>query len=110
MLRDLIDTCYSGADGKFELQECLISVLRVVKAVNDSLHQVNICNLPPLLHPLGSLICQDTFTVVTENKSQSQILFRNKPQSRHVLLYEKFLIFCRKESDGDGGCNYQYKF
>ena len=109
MLRDLIDTCYSPDDGKFELQECLISVLRVVRSVNDSLHRVNITNLPPLLLPLGTLICQDTFTVVTENKSQSQILFRNKPQSRHVLLYDNFLIFCRKETDHDT-INYQYKF
>ncbi len=32
--------------------------------------------LPEVLHPLGSLVCQESFSVLTENKSQSQILFR----------------------------------
>ena len=40
------------------VQECLDSVLRVIRSVNDSLHQVNILHLPALLQPLGSLICQ----------------------------------------------------
>ena len=72
----------------FELDECLEAMLAVIKAVNDSLHQINIkvifpnshlgikCifqGLPEILHPLGSLVCQETFTVVTENKSQSQL-------------------------------------
>ena len=42
----------------FYVQECLDSVLRVLRSVNDSLHQVNILHLPALLQPLGSLICQ----------------------------------------------------
>ena len=45
-----VDLCY--------VQECLDSVLRVIRSVNDSLHQVNILHLPALLQPLGSLICQ----------------------------------------------------
>ena len=61
---------------KYTLELSLDSILVVIKAVNDSLHTPNIKSLPEVLQPLGSLICQETFTVTTENKSQSQLLFR----------------------------------
>ena len=55
--------------------------------------------------------------MVTENKSQSQILFRNRPQQRHILLYENYLIFCKLlgETDspaerGSSEPKYQFKF
>ena len=56
--------------------------------------------------------CQETFTVVTENKSQSQILFCNRPQTRHVLLYDNYLILCRVSEAGhvSSRVGYQYKF
>ena len=48
---------------------------------------------------------------MTENKSQSQVLFRNRAQTRHVLLYENYLIFCRVSMDHmEPRTNYQYKF
>ena len=58
---------------------------------------------------------QETFTVVTENKSQSQILFCNRAQTRHVLLYDNYLIFCRVSEAGpservSSRVSYQYKF
>ena len=46
-------------------------MLGVIKLVNDSLHQPNIKGLPEELFPLGSLIYQETFLVLTI-KSQSQ--------------------------------------
>ena len=58
MLKDLLGTCQTQRSGRFELQECLAAVLRVIRSVNDSLHRVNITNLPSLLDPLGSLVCQ----------------------------------------------------
>ena len=66
--------------------------------------------LPEVLHPLGSLVCQDTFSVVTENKTGSHI-FRNKQQIRHLLLYENHLIFCKQFGDKSGSTvSYQFKF
>ena len=50
--------CLCAFVDPFYVQECLDSVLRVIRSVNDSLHQVNILHLPALLQPLGSLICQ----------------------------------------------------
>ena len=55
--------------------------------------------------------------MVTENKSQSQILFRNRAQQRHILLYENYLIFCKLVGEAEspaerGGSEpkYQFKF
>ena len=109
LLKDLSDSSLNALCGRFELEESFESMLSVIKAVNDSLHQVNIRGLPEVLHPLGSLICQESFAVLTENKSQSQILFRNSKQRRHVILYENHLIFC-KQLNEKGGTSYQFKF
>ena len=109
LLKDLSDSSLNALCGRFELEESFESMLSVIKAVNDSLHQVNIRGLPEVLHPLGSLICQESFSVQTENKSQSQILFRNNKQRRHVLLYENHLIFCKQGTE-KGETSYQFKF
>jgi len=109
LLKDLSDSSLNALCGRFELEESFESMLSVIKAVNDSLHQVNIRGLPKVLHPLGSLICQESFSVLTENKSQSQILFRNSKQRRHVLLYENHLIFCKQLTE-KGATSYQFKF
>ena len=77
--------------------------------MNDSLQIPNLKGLPESIQPLGYLICQETFAVVSENKSQSQILFRNSKQHRHLLLYENNLIFS-KEVTEKGGSSYQFKF
>jgi len=109
LLKELMESSANATPGRFELEESLDSILGVIREVNDSLHQVNIKGLPEILHPLGSLVCQETFSVLTENKSQSQILFRNKQQRRHILLYENHLIFCKQMTDKSGAC-YQFKF
>ena len=48
-------------------------------------------------------VTQESFTVVTENRSQSAVMFRNRAQSRHALLYEHQLVFCRAVPGGDTG-------
>ena len=62
LLKDLLGTCISTNQvGRIDLQDSLAAMLRVIRTVNDSLHQVNITHLPSLLNPLGSLICQVRF-------------------------------------------------
>ena len=100
MLKDLSSTCPAGST-KYTLELSLQSMLNVIKSVNDSLHTPNIKQLPASLQPLGSLVCQETFTVTSENKSQSQLLFRKNGQRRHVLLYENHLIFCKQMERGE---------
>ena len=67
LLADLLSSCHPRLPGRFELQDSLESVLKVIKSVNDSLHQVNIVGLPPILHPLGSLVCQESLLSFYQN-------------------------------------------
>ena len=107
-MQDLVQSSPNGS-AKFTLEQSLDSVLSVIKAVNDSLHIPNIKSLPEEVQPLGSLICQETVTMWSENKSQSQLLFRNRSQRRHLLLYENHLIFCKQLSEKTGETVYQFK-
>ena len=42
LLKDLSDTFTTSVNGQFELEESVEAMLEVIKAVNDSLHQINI--------------------------------------------------------------------
>ena len=89
-------------NGHLELEESIEAILAVIKAVKDSLNQSNVRGLPEVLHPLGSLVCQETFKVLTENKSQSNHIFRNRGQTQQVLLYESQLVFCKQTNEKRG--------
>ena len=68
------------------MEESLEVMLGVIKLVNDSLHQPNIKGLPEELFPLGSLVYQETFLVLTI-KIQSQ----EETASFVTLLYVQTL-------------------
>ena len=106
ILKQLSETSPSG---KFELEESLEVIVNVIKTVNDSLSQPNIKGLPEEIFPLGPLIYEETFLVLTENKTESQILFRNSKQRRQVLLYEHYLVFCKKLTQKTW-TSYHFKF
>jgi len=103
LLGDLLQCCGEDPPARTTLDHSLQSVLTVIKAVNDSLHIPNIKGLPSSLQQLGALICQERFTVLTENRTQSQILFRPKPQTRQLLLYPGHLLLCKPLQDKAGG-------
>jgi len=109
LIKELVECSQNNVSSKAMLEECLETMLNVIKVVNDSLHIPNLRGLPESLQPLGSLICQETFAVFSENKSQSQILFRNNKQHRHLLLYEKNLVFSKQIVE-KGVSFYQFKF
>lgn len=95
--------------GKCELEESVEVIVNVIKTVDDSLHQPNIKSLPDELFPLGPLVYEETFLVLTENKSGSQILFRNSKQRRQVLLFEDYLVFCKTMTQKTR-ISYHFKF
>ena len=82
--------------GQQELEECIDVILQVIKAVNDSLQQGNIRGLPEILYPLGSLVCQEMFSVHIEKKQQSSQMFKSRRQARQVLLFDSQLVFCKE--------------
>ncbi|XP_031747181.1 proto-oncogene DBL isoform X3 [Xenopus tropicalis] len=96
----------SNADGAEELQEALDSMLDLLKSVNDSMHQIAITGYNGDINELGRILMQGSFSVwITHKKGATKMkeLARFKPMQRHLFLYERALVFCKKrEEHGDG--------
>ncbi|XP_029460538.1 guanine nucleotide exchange factor DBS isoform X8 [Rhinatrema bivittatum] len=105
-----------NCEGAEDLQEALTSILGILKAVNDSMHQIAITGYEGNLTELGKLLMQGSFSVWTEHKkghSKVKDLARFKPMQRHLFLHEKAVLFCKKrEENGEGyekAPSYSYK-
>ncbi|XP_041428746.1 proto-oncogene DBL-like isoform X2 [Xenopus laevis] len=96
----------SNADGAEELQEALDSMLDLLKSVNDSMHQIAITGYNGEINELGRILMQGSFSMwITHKKGPTKMkeLARFKPMQRHLFLYERALVFCKKrEEHGDG--------
>ncbi|XP_019465558.1 guanine nucleotide exchange factor DBS isoform X8 [Meleagris gallopavo] len=105
-----------NCEGAEDLQEALNSILGILKAVNDSMHQIAITGYDGNLNELGKLLMQGSFNVWTDHKkghSKVKDLARFKPMQRHLFLHEKAVLFCKKrEENGEGyekAPSYSYK-
>ncbi|XP_075446787.1 guanine nucleotide exchange factor DBS isoform X14 [Ascaphus truei] len=105
-----------NCEGAEDLQEALTSILGILKAVNDSMHQIAITGYEGNLNDLGKLLMQGSFSVWTDHKkghSKVKDLARFKPMQRHLFLHEKAVLFCKKrEENGEGyekAPSYSYK-
>uniref|UniRef100_A0A8C6UW20 DH domain-containing protein n=1 Tax=Neogobius melanostomus TaxID=47308 RepID=A0A8C6UW20_9GOBI len=104
MLKEMLK-CSKG-DGGAELEEALATVLDIIKSVNDSLHQIAITGFEGNLSELGKLLMQGSFNVWTDHKkghSKVKDLARFKPMQRHLFLYDKILLFCKKREETSEG-------
>ncbi|XP_075797172.1 proto-oncogene DBL isoform X1 [Pelodiscus sinensis] len=105
LLKELIKYSTS-CDGVKELQEALVAMLDLLKSVNDSMHQISITGYDGDLSELGKVLMQGSFSVWTGHRkgpTKMKDLARFKPMQRHLFLYEKALVFCKKrEEHGDG--------
>ncbi|XP_076098704.1 guanine nucleotide exchange factor DBS-like isoform X2 [Mytilus galloprovincialis] len=86
-----------------QLQEALDCMLAVVRYVNDSLHQVSIVNFPGNISDQGRLLMQGSFCVFTEHHRGRIKDLRFKPMHRHVFLYEKSILLCKKKEESPTG-------
>ncbi|KAM9325765.1 proto-oncogene DBL [Gastrophryne carolinensis] len=88
-----------------ELQEALVSMLDLLKSVNDSMHQIAITGYNGDINDLGRILMQGSFSVWVAHKkgpTKMKELARFKPMQRHLFLYERALVFCkRREEHGD---------
>ncbi|XP_027740430.1 guanine nucleotide exchange factor DBS isoform X9 [Empidonax traillii] len=105
-----------NCEGAEDLQEALTSILGILKAVNDSMHQIAITGYDGNLNELGKLLMQGSFNVWTDHKkghAKVKDLARFKPMQRHLFLHEKAVLFCKKrEENGEGyekAPSYSYK-
>ncbi|XP_066478483.1 guanine nucleotide exchange factor DBS isoform X2 [Tiliqua scincoides] len=105
-----------NCEGAEDLHEALTSIMGILKAVNDSMHQIAITGYDGNLNELGKLLMQGSFSVWTDHKkghSKVKDLARFKPMQRHLFLHEKAILFCKKrEENGEGyekAPSYSYK-
>ncbi|XP_035768529.1 guanine nucleotide exchange factor DBS [Neolamprologus brichardi] len=69
----------SNGEGMAELEEALATMLDIIKSVNDSMHQIAITGF------------------------EVKDLARFKPMQRHLFLYDKMLLFCKKREETTDG-------
>ncbi|KAL1123668.1 hypothetical protein AAG570_002744, partial [Ranatra chinensis] len=97
LLKDLLSHS-EGQKWCSELQEALECMLVVLKCVNDSMHQTAITGYWDELSDLGELLMQGDFSVWSECKKDRLKELRLKPMQRHLFLYQKAILFCKKSS------------
>uniref|UniRef100_A0A674EJQ3 Guanine nucleotide exchange factor DBS-like n=1 Tax=Salmo trutta TaxID=8032 RepID=A0A674EJQ3_SALTR len=101
MLKEMLK-CSKNQEGIAELEEALATMLDIIKSVNDSMHQIAITGFEGNLSELGKLLMQGSFNVWTDHKkghSKVKDLARFKPMQRHLFLYNKMLLFCKKREE-----------
>uniref|UniRef100_A0A8C6NUD1 Guanine nucleotide exchange factor DBS-like n=1 Tax=Nothobranchius furzeri TaxID=105023 RepID=A0A8C6NUD1_NOTFU len=104
MLKEMLK-CSKG-EGMVELEEALATMLDIIKSVNDSMHQIAITGFEGNLSELGKLLMQGSFNVWTDHKkvhSKVKDLARFKPMQRHLFLYDRMLLFCKKREETTEG-------
>ncbi|KAM8804874.1 guanine nucleotide exchange factor DBS-like [Eudromia elegans] len=98
--------CSKNSEGTADLEEALATVLDIIKSVNDSMHQIAITGYEGDVSELGKLLMQGSFNVWTDHKkghNKVKDLARFKPMQRHLFLYTKMLLFCKKREENTDG-------
>ncbi|XP_045394819.1 proto-oncogene DBL isoform X7 [Lemur catta] len=114
LLKELLK--YSkDCEGSAQLKEALDTMLDLLKSVNDSMHQIAINGYIGNLNELGKMIMQGGFSVwIGHRKGATKMkdFARFKPMQRHLFLYEKAIVFCkRRVESGEGADRYpSYSF
>ncbi|XP_026676823.1 guanine nucleotide exchange factor DBS [Diaphorina citri] len=91
-----------------DLQEALDCMLVVLKCVNDSMHQIAITGFRGNIMEQGELLLQGSFSVWYESKKDRLKELRLKPMQRHLFLYQKSILFCKKTA-AHTKATYQFK-
>ncbi|XP_065216565.1 guanine nucleotide exchange factor DBS-like isoform X2 [Planococcus citri] len=107
LLKDLINNVDDDKHIK-ELQQAVDCMLLVLKCVNDRMHQISITGFKGDICEQGEMLLQAPFNVWVENKKDLLKELRLKPLRRHIFLYRKAMLFCKKSSVLGKG-EYQFK-
>ncbi|NXE73059.1 MCF2L factor, partial [Cochlearius cochlearius] len=104
LLKEMLK-CSKNSEGTAELEEALATMLDIIKSVNDSMHQIAITGYEGDVSELGKLLMQGSFNVWTDHKKGHKVkdLARFKPMQRHLFLYTKMLLFCKKREENTDG-------
>ncbi|XP_053490086.1 guanine nucleotide exchange factor DBS isoform X2 [Ictalurus furcatus] len=105
LLKEMLKCC-KNSEGTAELEEALATMLDMIKSFNDSMHQIAITGFEGNLNDLGKLLMQGSFNVWTDHKkghNKVKDLARFKPMQRHLFLYNKMILFCKKREENSDG-------
>ncbi|XP_031555186.1 guanine nucleotide exchange factor DBS-like isoform X2 [Actinia tenebrosa] len=108
LLKEMMKNTRNNRDAYVSLMEALQSMQSVLRHLNDVMHSRGLRGYHGNLAELGKLLLQDSFNVWHVNK-RGILPLRGRP--RQVFLYEKMVIFSKREEDfsrKDVVC-YQYK-
>ncbi|XP_042523526.1 proto-oncogene DBL [Dipodomys spectabilis] len=115
LLKELLKYSQDG-EGSAQLKEAVDTMLDLLKSVNDSMHQIAINGYIGNLNELGKMIIQGGFSVWTGHRkgaTKMKDFARFKPMQRHLFLYEKAIIFCKRRvesrDDADRYPSYSFK-
>uniref|UniRef100_A0A7N8YIA5 MCF.2 cell line derived transforming sequence a n=1 Tax=Mastacembelus armatus TaxID=205130 RepID=A0A7N8YIA5_9TELE len=107
LLKELLK--YStDCEGTSALQGALTAMLDLLKSVNDSMHQIAITGYEGDICELGRVLMQGSFSVWISHKkgpTRMKELARFKPMQRHLFLYERALLFCKRREEHGDGCD-----
>ncbi|XP_077447659.1 proto-oncogene DBL isoform X2 [Stigmatopora argus] len=101
ILKELLKHCVEP-QYRTQLQEALDCMLGLLKSVNESMRQTAIVGYKGDLGLLGRVLLQGGFSVWISHKrgaARMRELARFKPAQRHVFLYERALICCKRRDD-----------
>ncbi|XP_052026313.1 proto-oncogene DBL [Apodemus sylvaticus] len=114
LLKELLKYSKEG-EGTTKLKEALDSMLELLKSVNDSMHQTAINGYIGNMNELGKMVLQGAFSVWLGHRkgaTKMKDFARFKPMQRHLFLYEKAVMFCKRRFEsGEGADRYpSYSF
>uniref|UniRef100_A0AAQ5Y0Z7 MCF.2 cell line derived transforming sequence a n=1 Tax=Amphiprion ocellaris TaxID=80972 RepID=A0AAQ5Y0Z7_AMPOC len=98
----------TDVEGTSELQGALTAMLDLLKSVNDSMHQIAITGYEGDICELGRVLMQGSFSVWISHKkgpTRMKELARFKPMQRHLFLYERALLLCKRREEHGDGCD-----
>ncbi|XP_060230474.1 proto-oncogene DBL isoform X3 [Meriones unguiculatus] len=109
LLKELLKYSKEG-EGTSKLKEALDTMLDLLKSVNDSMHQIAIDGYIGNLNELGKMVLQGAFSVWLGHRkgaTKMKDFARFKPMQRHLFLYEKAVMFCKRRVES-GESAYRY--
>ncbi|KAL4220707.1 guanine nucleotide exchange factor DBS [Mactra antiquata] len=103
LLKEMLKYTKDDKTCQQQLEEALNTMLEVVRIVNNSMYQFSIAGFSGNLSELGRLLMQGSFNVYTEHKHEKIRDIRFKPMHRHLFLYEKAILLCKRREDAQHG-------
>ncbi|EDV29227.1 uncharacterized protein TRIADDRAFT_51304 [Trichoplax adhaerens] len=112
LLKDLLKHTKNSQCGSADLKDALDFLKILLKQSNDVMHQIAIKGFKGNLAVQGGLILQGSMQVCEVNKRGIRLSVRRHKSQRHVFLYEKMILFTKKQEEcyDDGSKKYIYKY